>query len=127
MRRALPLARLRGAGSSPHGLDAAEVAARRTRYGANDVLDVPARAWWTTVQETARDPMLWFLAGVSALYAVVGQRTESLILLGAIAPLVLMDVILHRRTSASTASLQGRLAASCRVFQPSTSSPATWS
>jgi Ca2+-transporting ATPase len=117
MRRALPLARLRGAGSSPHGLDAAEVAARRARHGANDVLDVPERAWWATAQETARDPMLWFLAGVSALYAVVGQRTESLILLGAIAPLVLMDVILHRRTSASTASLQGRLAASCRVVR----------
>jgi Ca2+-transporting ATPase len=68
-------------------------------------------------RETARDPMLWFLAGVSALYAGVGRWTESLILLAAIAPLVVMDVVLHRRTSASTAGLQGRLAASAQVVR----------
>ncbi|HMH52078.1 MAG TPA: HAD-IC family P-type ATPase [Candidatus Acidoferrum sp.] len=117
MRRALPLARLRGAGSSPRGLDSEDVRARRARYGVNAILDIPEHAWRVIAQETARDPMLWFLAGVSALYAVVGQRTESLILLAAIAPLAVMDVVLHRRTSASTAGLQGRLAARADVIR----------
>lgn len=117
MRRAVPAARLRGAGSSPRGLGLEEVHARRARHGDNAILDVPARAWRALARETARDPMLWFLAGVSALYAVVGQRTESLILLAAIAPLVVMDVILHRRVSASTEGLQGRLAATARVIR----------
>jgi Ca2+-transporting ATPase len=111
MRRALPVARLRGAGSSPGGLGPEEVLARTARYGPNAILDVRAHSWYTIARETLRDPMLWFLAGVGALYAVVGQRTESLTLLAAIAPLVLMDLVLHRRTSASTAGLQGRLAA----------------
>jgi len=111
MRRALPLARLLGAGSSPEGLNPEEVRARRAHYGPNAVLDAPARPWSTIARETLRDPMLWFLAGVGALYAGVGQRTESLTLLAAIAPLVLIDLVLHRRTSASTAGLQSRLAA----------------
>src|SRR6266540_4450126 len=111
MRRALPLARLLGAGSSPGGLNPEEVRARRAHYGPNAVLDAPARPWSTIARETLRDPMLWFLAGVGALYAGVGQRTESLTLLAAIAPLVLIDLVLHRRTSASTAGLQSRLAA----------------
>jgi len=117
MRRALPRARLRGAGSSPRGLGPEEVGARRARYGDNAILDVPERAWWTIARQTALDPMLWFLAGVSALYALVGQRSESLVLLAAIAPLVVMDVVLHRRTSASTAGLSGRLAARARVIR----------
>jgi Ca2+-transporting ATPase len=117
MRRALPLARLRGAGSSPRGLGPVEIRARRAAYGTNAILDVPERPWRAIALETARDPMLWFLAGVSVLYAAVGQRTESLILLAAIAPLVVMDVVLHRRTSASTAGLQGRLAARARVVR----------
>jgi Ca2+-transporting ATPase len=66
MRRALPLDRLRGAGSSPRGLDAEDVRTRRARYGENAILDVPEHAWRAMARETARDPMLWFLAGVSA-------------------------------------------------------------
>jgi len=120
MRRALPAGRLRGAGSSADGLGSAEVGERRAEYGPNAILDVPARAWHTIARETLRDPMLWFLAGVGALYALVGQRTESLTLLAAIAPLVLMDLVLHRRTSASTAGLQGRLAARALAIRDGT-------
>jgi P-type Ca2+ transporter type 2C len=117
MRRAVPVGRLHGGGSSPAGLDASAVAARRILYGANDVLDVPGRLWWAIARETCRDPMLWFLAGVSALYAFVGQPRESLVLLAALVPLVAMDLVLHRRTRASTEGLHGRLAASARVIR----------
>ena len=54
--------------------------------------------------------MLWFFAGTSALYAIVGQQTEVLALLVAILPLIGMDVYLHRRTQASTEGLKSRLA-----------------
>ncbi len=54
--------------------------------------------------------MIWFFAGTSALYGVVGQVAEAATLLGAIVPLVLMDVFLHRRTQASTEGLKSRLA-----------------
>lgn len=61
--------------------------------------------------------MIWFFAGVSALYALVGQRAESLTLLAALLPLVGMDVYLHRRTQASTEGLRTRLATTARVLR----------
>src|SRR5215470_885786 len=117
MRRALPLDRLSGDGSAAAGLAADDVAARRTRYGPNAIVDTPAHPWRTLARDTMRDPMLWFLAGVAVLYAAVGQRTESVILLVAIIPLVVMDLVLHRRTSASIAGLQSRLAARAVVIR----------
>ena len=38
--------------------------------------------------DTASDPMLWFFAGTSGLYAMVGQHGEALTLLVAILPLL---------------------------------------
>ena len=61
--------------------------------------------------------MLWFFAGTSALYALVGQHTEALTLLVAILPLLGMDVYLHRRTQASTEGLKSRLATTATVFR----------
>ena len=42
--------------------------------------------------------MLWFLAGVSGLYAGVGELKEAVTLLVAIVPLIGMDAFLHWRT-----------------------------
>ena len=67
------------------------------------------------MRDTAKDPMLWFLAGTSALYAAVGQGVEALTLVVAILPLAGMDVVLHRRTQASTEGLASRLASRARV------------
>ncbi len=111
MRRALPAARLPDVLAPPGGLSDEEARGRRARYGPNAILEAPAHPWRRIARDTVRDPMLWFLAGVSALYAAVGQHTESLTLLAAIVPLVVMDFVLHRRTQASTEGLQGRLAA----------------
>jgi Ca2+-transporting ATPase len=111
MRRALPAARLPDVLAPPGGLGDEEARGRRARYGPNAILEAPAHPWRRIARDTVRDPMLWFLAGVSALYAAVGQHTESLTLLAAIVPLVVMDFVLHRRTQASTEGLQGRLAA----------------
>jgi len=61
--------------------------------------------------------MLWFFAGTSALYAIVGQQTEALTLLVAILLLIGMDVYLHRRTQASTEGLKSRLATTATAFR----------
>jgi Ca2+-transporting ATPase len=117
MRRALPTSRLPEAWLSERGLASAEADARRRRYGANDIVEAPPAALWTVARDTARDPMLWFLAGTSALYAAVGQGVEALTLLAAIVPLAGMDVYLHRRTAAATEGLVSRLAVSARVVR----------
>ncbi len=117
MRRALPTARLPDAWLSERGLATAEADARRRRYGANDIVETPPAALWDMARDTAKDPMLWFLAGTSVLYAAVGQGVEALTLLAAIVPLAGMDVYLHRRTRAATEGLVSRLAASARVVR----------
>ena len=86
---------LRRAGA---GLDAAEVEARRRRWGANTIVEAPSRSWVAIARDTAGDPMIWFLVGTAVAYAVLGELTEAVILAAAIVPLVGMDAYLHRRT-----------------------------
>lgn len=117
MRRALPTSQLPDAWRSERGLASADVEERRRRYGANDIIEAPPAALWDLARDTAKDPMLWFLAGTSALYVIVGQGVEALTLLAAIVPLAGMDVYLHRRTQASTEGLQSRLAVRARVVR----------
>jgi Ca2+-transporting ATPase len=117
IRHPLPLARLDGLLTSDRGLTADEADERRRRYGVNDVVETPPGRWWDLARDTVADPMIWFLAGVSALYAVVGEATEALILGAAIVPLAAMDAFLHRRTQASTAGLTSRLAERASVVR----------
>ncbi|HET7340965.1 MAG TPA: HAD-IC family P-type ATPase, partial [Methylomirabilota bacterium] len=116
-RRAVPLERLSDTGLAGPGLSETAALARRARYGTNAVVEVVPGAWRELARETAKDPMLWFFAATSALYALVGQRTEALTLLVAILPLVVMDGVLHRRTRASTEGLRSRLAAEAVVVR----------
>ena len=71
--------------------------------------------------------MLWFLLGTSGLFAVLGQWSESAVLLIALLPLLGMDAYLHQRTHASVQGLSSRLASSASVERDGTiqSVPAT--
>ena len=87
-RRSVPLTRLQGLLPSARGLTAGEAEARRQEYGSNAIVEAPPHPWWDLLRDTAKDPMLWFFAGVGVLYLVIGQRTEALTLLVAILPLL---------------------------------------
>lgn len=117
MRRTLPLSRLGDLVAADRGLAAAEVVARRQRYGCNDIIEVAGRPWLDLVRDTVRDPMIWFLVGTSVLYGLLGEGIEAVTLLLAILPLVCMDAYLHRRTRASTEGLSSRLAARATVLR----------
>jgi Ca2+-transporting ATPase len=117
IRHPLPVARLNGLLASERGLTAAEAGERRRRYGVNDIVETPPGRWATLARDTVADPMIWFLAGVSALYGAVGEAAEALILAAAIVPLVGMDAFLHRRTQASTEGLRSRLAERATVVR----------
>ncbi|MCC7014596.1 MAG: cation-transporting P-type ATPase [Planctomycetes bacterium] len=115
MRHDLPIERVRGLDA--RGLRADEVAERRARFGANDVVEEPRGRARELALETAKDPMLWFLIATSAVYASIGQWTEAGVLCASIVPLAGMDVWLHHRTQASTRSLQSKLATRARVLR----------
>lgn len=99
------------------GLTGEEVTARRARFGSNDIVLASPLTWIDLARDTARDPMIWFLAGVSALFAALGDYAEASILAVALVPLVGMDAYLHRRTQASTQGLADRLAATANVLR----------
>jgi P-type Ca2+ transporter type 2C len=110
MRRPVPAARVAGLLDDARGLSAAEVGERFARFGGNDIIESRPSGWRDVFADTAKDPMLWFLAATSVIFALVGDFAEALIMIGAIGPLVGMDAFLHRRTRASTQGLSGRLA-----------------
>jgi len=114
MDRAVPLERLEGL-SGLAGLTEAAALARAARFGENRVVEAASGGWTQLLAETAKDPMLWFLLGASALFAFVGDWTEAAILLVALVPFVGMDLYLHRRTSASIEGLSSRLATHATV------------
>lgn len=99
------------------GMSSVQVEAQRGAFGWNDIVPQTKSNWLTIARDTARDPMLWFLALTAGLFALLGQISESLTLLLAMVPLLGMDAYLHRRTTASSASLASRLASSARVMR----------
>lgn len=115
-RRNVPLERLASLPGGTQGLSAPLVESQR-RYGFNDIVAPTSGGWWVVARDTAHDPMLWFLLLTASLFGLLGQVTESLILLVAMAPLLGMDAYLHRRTSASSAGLASRLASSAKVLR----------
>ncbi|HSP77133.1 MAG TPA: cation-transporting P-type ATPase, partial [Myxococcaceae bacterium] len=117
MRLPVPTSRLPVSPGADRGLSAREVQERRQRYGGNAILERPRRTLWEVARETAQDAMLWFLVGTAALYGVLGQGTEALVLLLALVPLLGMDAFLHRRTRASTEGLRSRLAEQATVVR----------
>ncbi|MGA9521363.1 MAG: HAD-IC family P-type ATPase, partial [Myxococcaceae bacterium] len=117
MRRALPLQRLPPGVDPLRGLSGEEIPARAERYGPNAIVERVRRPWRDLVRDTARDPMIWFLVGTSAVYFALGAARDAAGLLIAIVPLIGMDAWLHRRTQASLAALAGQLSRKARVVR----------
>ena len=87
----VPVERLQGLLGTEAGLSGAEADERRQRHGRNDIVEAAPPTWWMLARDTLRDPMLWFLVGTAALFAWLGDRTEAVILLFALLPLLGMD------------------------------------
>ncbi len=115
--RRIPLDQLPPGVGGHLGLSSEQVTAQRLSCGDNDIVPHTTSGWVGVARDTARDPMLWFLVCSAGLFALLGQFTESLVLLLAMVPLLGMDAYLHRRTQASSASLASRLALSARVLR----------
>lgn len=117
MRRPIRTERLIALEDRQRWLSVGEVQALRGRYGTNNLLGTSPGGWRDLLRDTVKDPMLWFLIGTSALFALIGDMREAVILLIALIPLMGMDAFLHRRTQASTEGLSGRLATRAMVMR----------
>lgn len=117
MLRQVPYERIRGLLNPEQGLREAVVASLREKYGENNIIDAPESGWRDLLQDTLRDPMLWFLLITGSLFAIIGEVREAVILAIAMVPLAGMDLFLHHRTQASTVSLGGKLATHADVVR----------
>lgn len=117
MLRQVPYERIQGLQNLQQGLDEGSVESRRNRFGANHIVDQAPGKWKELALETLRDPMLWFLIITSSIFAGIGETKEAIILAIALIPLAGMDLFLHQRTQASTASLGGKLATQSTVIR----------
>lgn len=117
MRHVLPLDRLARLHDPERGLTSVEALERAREFGPNDIVEAPRGRAFELFWDTAKDPMLWFLVGTSAIYAVLGEWVEAAVLCASIVPIAGMDAWLHRRTQASTAGLRTLLATRARVVR----------
>ncbi len=99
------------------GISYAVAAQLAARFGDNTIAEHGARSASEIAGDTARDPMLWFLATTSLVFALLGELTDTVVLLLAIVPLVGMDFYLHRRTAASLRGLSSALATQACVIR----------
>lgn len=117
MRRIISKQRLNDLQHAESGLSSRQVEARHAVYGANNILEAANNKWLALAGETLRDPMIWYLGGISVLYAILGNHSEAITLILATLPLIGMDAFLHHRTQASTESLSRQLAHSACVIR----------
>ncbi len=117
MRFAVQLNRLTAPIGDDSGLTSQKVSAQRLKLGDNVIVQSRPRSMGEKLRELAADPMLWFLVATSAIYFVLGDVIEGVILMLAVMPLVGMDAFLHHRTRASTEGLESRMAARARVLR----------
>ncbi len=116
----LPLLRINQNLSANWNLSSTEAEKRRAQYGNNDIVEASTNRWHQIIEDTSKDPMIWFLVGTSFLFALLGDYQQTIILLIATIPLIGMDAFLHWRTQASTSSLSQHLATYASVIRDDT-------
>ena len=99
------------------GLSSEEVDSQRKKFGDNEIVEVVGNPLKEIALETLKDPMIWFLCVIGFIFFWMGEKTDGIVLLSAILPLVLMDAFLHWRTEASTNALKGNLATETMVLR----------
>src|SRR5512145_3290646 len=119
MRHVFPSDRIVGLLNAERGLTSDEAEERHRRYGFNDIISDASAGWGDILRDTARDPMVWFLAATALLFAWLGDIAEAIVLAAALLPIAGMDAWLHRRTQPTTAGLAGRLAPQAEVVRDS--------
>lgn len=117
--KAVSFETLKGLNQHDGGLSPAEISAQRSRYGANNIVEVAGHPLLELFVDTIKDPMIWFLIGIGTIFLITGEITDAITLFVAVLPLLLMDAVLHWRTQASTATLKGQLSSVVQVVRNS--------
>ena len=80
------------------GLTSKEAAKRLRQNGLNELPRQPRRTAWRILLEVAREPMFQLLGAAAAIYLVLGDVSEAMVLMAFLAVIVLITLIQERRT-----------------------------
>ncbi|HEX8989078.1 MAG TPA: cation-translocating P-type ATPase [Rhodocyclaceae bacterium] len=90
----------------PPGLSAEEVAARRGAEGYNELPSEGRRSLPRIAAEVAGDPMFVLLLAAGAIYLLMGDAHEAMVLLGFVAIIIAVTVVQERRTERALEALR---------------------
>lgn len=99
------------------GLSFAEAAKRLSVYGPNRLSSEDPRARLKEFLHTLADPMAIMLLVAATLYFVLGDRKNGFILLGAVMPVLLVDVVLEFRSRQALKKLAKAMAPKALVVR----------
>ncbi|MEO8299067.1 MAG: cation-translocating P-type ATPase [Burkholderiales bacterium] len=91
---------------SPSGLSSADAQARLAADGPNELPQARSRGWLTMVGAVLREPMLLALLACGALYIVIGDAADALLLMAAVLVVIAITVVQERRTETALAALR---------------------
>jgi Ca2+-transporting ATPase len=90
----------------PEGLSPDEAATRFLRDGPNELPSAKPRSGLAIALSVVREPMLLFLMACGALYLVLGDRGEALLLLGFVFVVIGITFTQERKTERSIEALR---------------------
>ncbi|MEQ1683175.1 MAG: HAD-IC family P-type ATPase [Burkholderiaceae bacterium] len=100
------LAQAPEAPGSAQGLSAAEARQRLARDGANELPVSKPRSFFRLAREVASEPMFLLLVACGAIYMVLGDRQEALMLLGFVFVVMGISFVQQRRSERSLEALR---------------------
>ena len=101
----------------PRGLSAEEARERLRRHGPNDIQASERRGWWGTLRGVASEPMFVLLVGAAAVYLVIGDLGEGLLLAAFALVTVGLVILQERRSEHALDALRDLAAPQVRVIR----------
>src|SRR5262249_3541222 len=105
-------------GTNPErGLSTAEAEARLARVGPNVPFAEEEESIWEEILELFREPMILLLLAVMVVYFLLGEREDALIMLGAIVPIVAIEVLQETRAARAIRALKALVSPTATVLR----------
>jgi Ca2+-transporting ATPase len=103
--------------SPPAGLTTDEAEARLARYGPNRLVGRERAAWLKELASLLLDPMAIMLFLAAAIYLLLGERRDAVVMLVALVPVIGVDVFLEARSRTALKKLALSVAPRARVIR----------
>ena len=96
----------RAAGRTYRGLSAHEAASRLAAEGPNELPASKPRSLWMIALDVLREPMFMLLTAACAIYVVIGDVREALILFASVIVIVMITIYQERKTERALEALR---------------------